>query len=292
VPVHIAHVKAIGPAAWGRANWITDLIDRARAQGTDATCDLYGYAAGGGGLVGLFAPQFLLESADSQDVPGSLRAAVADPHMEQMALRAIEGSFRGLGGADKVRILIFAPDPDSEGKTFQDIAEETGKAPSVIALEYLQQGDARLRCEVMLEKDVMHLMQHPTAMICSDATSMSLGGGGEREMVHPRTFGAFPRILRRYVTDFGALSLPEAVRKMTWAPAQRLGFRDRGRLDPGCYADIVVFDPDQITDLATYADPYRMPRGIRRVYVNGTLAVSEGAYQRTLSGKALRKKRN
>jgi N-acyl-D-amino-acid deacylase len=292
VPVHIAHVKAIGPAAWGRAGWITDLIDRARAQGTDATCDLYGYAAGGGALVGLFAPQFLLEAADSQDVPASIRVAVADPATKRRALGAIEGSFRGLGGADKVRILTFPPDPGVEGKTFQDIAEATGEAPAVVALEYLQQGDARLRCEVMLEKDVMHLMQHPASMICSDATSMSLAGWGEKEMVHPRTFGAFPRILRRYVTEFGALSLPEAVRKMAWAPAQRLGLRDRGRLAAGCYADVVVFDPEQIADLATYADPYRLPRGIRRVYVNGTLAVSEGEFQRTLVGKVLRKKEN
>ncbi len=290
VPVHIAHVKAIGPAAWGRANWITDLIDRARDQGIDATCDLYGYTAGGGGLVGLFAPQSLLEAADSQNLPASIRAAVADPGKMQAALRAIGQSFRGLGGADKVRIVSFPPDPGVEGKTFQDIAEAMGKAPAVVALEYLQQGDARLRCEVMLEKDVIHLMQHRTAMICSDATSMSLEGGRVKEMVHPRTFGAFPRILRRYVTEFGTLSLPEAIRKMTAAPAQRLGLRDRGRLTEGAYADVVVFDPKQIADLATYSDPYRLPRGIRYVYVNGTLAVSEGEFQRTLTGQVLRKK--
>ncbi len=291
-PVHIAHVKAIGPAAWGRAGWITDLIDRARDQGVDATCDLYGYTAGGGGLVGLFAPQSLLEAADSQDVPASIRAAVAAPVMMQAALRSIEQSFRGLGGADKVRIVSFPPDPGMEGKTFQDIAEAMGKAPATVALEYLQRGDARLRCEVMLEKDVIHLMQHPTAMICSDATSMSLESGREKEMVHPRTFGAFPRILRRYVTEFGALSLPEAIRKMTAAPAQRLGLTDRGRLAEGAYADVVVFDPEQIADLATYSDPYRLPRGIRYVYVNGTLAVSEGEFHKTLAGKVLRKKGN
>jgi len=289
VPVHIAHVKAIGPAAWGRASWITDLIDRARAQGIDATCDLYGYTAGGGGLVGLFAPQSLLEAADSQDVPASIQAAMADPGRVQTALCSIEQSFRGLGGADKVRIVSFPPDPGVEGRTFRDVADATRTTPATVALEYLQRGDARLRCEVMLEKDVIHLMQHPTAMICSDATSMSLDGGESKEMVHPRTFGAFPRILRHYVTELGALSLPEAIRKMTVAPAQRMGLRYRGRLATGYYADIVVFDPDRVSDRATYEDPYRLPQGIKYVFVNGTLAVREGKFQRVLPGQVLRK---
>lgn len=294
VPVHISHVKAIGPAAWGRAGWITDLIDRARAGGVDTTCDLYGYTAGGGGLVGLFAPQSLLEAADARDTAVAITEAVLDPGRRQRTLESIEQSFLGLGGANLVRIVSFPPDRGVEGKTFQDIAEAMGQSPADVALAFLQLGDARLRCEVMTEKDVIHLMQHPTAMISSDATSMSLEGParlgqGEKEMVHPRTFGAFPRILRRYVLEFGALSLPEAIRKMTGAPAQRLGLKDRGRLQVGAYADIVVFDPEEVTDLATYEDPYRLPRGIRHVFVNGILAVKEGAYQQVLAGNVLRK---
>jgi N-acyl-D-amino-acid deacylase len=289
VPVHISHVKAIGPVVWVRAHWITDLIDRARARGVDATCDLYGYTVGGGGLRGLFAPQFLLEGASSQDVPAAIRAAIQDENVRHRALKSIELSFRSLGGADKVRIVSFTPDESVNGKTFQDVAQEMGQTPAEVALAFLQQGDARLQCEVMVERDVMTLMQHPTAMICSDAVSMSVDGPGAKEMTHPRTFGAFPRILRRYVLEFGTLSLPEAIKKMTTLPAQRLGLQDRGRLQEGCYADLVVFDPQAVTDRATFSDPFRSPIGIDYVFVNGALAARDGRYNQALAGKVLRK---
>lgn len=240
--------------------------------------------------MGLFAPQFLLEAARSRGLTAAAQDAVRDEETRRRALQEIELSFRGLGGADKVRIVAFSPDPRVNGKTFWDVSQEMDKTPAQVALEFMREGDARLQCEVMLEKDVMALMSHPTAMICSDAVSMSIDGlAGVKEMVHPRTFGAFPRILRRYVLEFGTLCLPEAIKKMTSLPAQRMGLGDRGRLQEGCYADIVVFDPQKIADRATFAAPYQFSRGIDYVFVNGVLSVKDGKYNRALAGKALRK---
>lgn len=289
VPVQISHAKAISPELWGRACWVTSLIDGARSRGVDAACDLYGYVVSGGSLVGLFAPQFLLEKADAEDIPGSIKEAVGDRRMRERVLQFIRFLFDTLGGPGRVRIAAFPAEPEVEGTTFGDVSQAKDQPADEVALDFLQRGDARLRCEILVEKDVIHLMQHPTAMICSDARGMAIDGPEDREMVHPRTLGAFPRILRRYVIELGAMGFPEAVRKMTSAPAQRIGLTKRGRIAEGYYADVVVFDPHEVADLATHEDPYRPPRGIRYVFVNGSLAMREGEFQRRLAGHALRK---
>lgn len=300
VPVQISHAKAIGPAAWGRAQWLLDLIDHARAQGIDVTCDLYGYTTGGGGLWGLFAPEFVLESAESNDLQKELSLVVREGKIRKQALSYIQETFRHLGGAHLVRIGSFIsgdneatpPRRNVNGKTFADLATEMGKNPAEIVLQFLQEGDMRLQCTVMTEQDVIAIMRHETAMICSDGVSLSVPKAtGAREVVHPRNFGAYPRILKRYVREFGALSLTSAIHKMTGLPAARLGLRDRGRIEEGCNADLVVFDPQTVADRATFADPYQGPAGISYVFLNGELVVEDGKYNGLLAGKVLRKGR-
>ncbi|KYH39646.1 MAG: N-acyl-D-aspartate/D-glutamate deacylase [Candidatus Bathyarchaeota archaeon B26-1] len=136
----------------------------------------------------------------------------------------------------------------------------------------------------MNEEDVHYVIKHPLSMIGSDAVPQRKSG-----LVHPRCYGTFPRVIRRYVNETRTLTLEEAIRKMTSAPAQRLGLRDRGQIREGFWADITVFNPRTIRDEATYEDPYRYPVGIEYVLVNGTVAVEEGRYNGSLAGKVLRK---
>jgi N-acyl-D-aspartate/D-glutamate deacylase len=171
-----------------------------------------------------------------------------------------------------------------------DVAEELNQKPEEVILDFLYSGnELNGQWEVMVEKDVIKLMKHPTAMICSDARAMSIPLEPKQETVHPRTFGAFPRIFKWYVSELGALDLSEAVRKMTSSPAQQIGLQNRGLIKEGYNADITVFNPIEIRDRATFTEPYQLPKGIRYVFVNGVLSVAEGKYNKSLAGKVLRK---
>jgi N-acyl-D-amino-acid deacylase len=134
---------------------------------------------------------------------------------------------------------------------------------------------------MMSEEDVTAILQHPAGMVGSDG----LYSSGKP---HPRYYGTFPRVLSKYVRQDKALSLEEAVRKMTSFPAQRLNIQDRGLLKAGMWADIVVFDPDKVEDKATFAEPQLAPSGIAYVLVNGQVAVRQGQYTGVLAGKVLR----
>jgi len=136
----------------------------------------------------------------------------------------------------------------------------------------------------MDEGDVIKIMKHPLAMIETDGDPVSYGVG----YPHPRSYGAFPRVLARYVRELGVLSLEEAVKKMTSMTADRIGHMNRGRIEKGAYADLVVFDPETIQDQATYADPHRYPTGIDHVIVNGKIVMRAGALTGERSGMWLR----
>jgi N-acyl-D-amino-acid deacylase len=138
---------------------------------------------------------------------------------------------------------------------------------------------------VMDERDVERIMRHPHTMIASDGRLSRPGDGHP----HPRAYGTFPRVLGHYVRERRVIPLEEAVRKMTSLPADRLGLRDRGRIAEGMAADLVVFDPGRVRDLATFTDPHRYPEGIDYVVVNGRVAVAEGRYSGTRAGRVLRR---
>ena len=141
----------------------------------------------------------------------------------------------------------------------------------------------------MNEDDVRRIMRHPLHMVCTDASNIASKGPFAKGKPHPRHFGAYPRILGRYIREYGLLSLEEAIRKMTSFPAQRFGIPDRGLLRPGKWADITVFDPSSVIDKATFRNPHQIPEGIKIVLVNGSIAAKAGKCTGTLSGKALRK---
>jgi N-acyl-D-aspartate/D-glutamate deacylase len=279
----------VGPDVRGRAGWIVDLIDKAREKGVDVRCDLYGYTAGGAGLVHL-TPDFLMEEARKGSLQAATEKAVEDEDTNVRVLKEIKEKFKYFGGPHLFRIRICPSNTNYIGKTLSDVAEEMNQQPEDVILDFLCSGNELSgQWEVMVEKDVIKLMKHPTAMICSDARAMSIPSDTKQETVHPRTFGAFPRVLKWYVSELGVLDLSEAIRKMTSSPAQQIGLINRGLIKEGYHADITVFNPKEVGDRATYTEPYQLPKGIRYVFVNGVLSVKRGKYNKSLAGKVLRK---
>ena len=259
VPVQISHHKASGRRNWGRVRDSLALIEEARARGLDVTADQYPYVAGS---TSLFA--VIQNGAFRSDSPG------------------------GLGQLDGADVLIsFAPKhPEWEGRTVDALAREWGTDGEAAAQRVVEgEGEA---CFVVVftmdEADVKTVMAHPSTMIGSDGVP----SGGKP---HPRLYGCFARVLGHYVRDERVLDLPTAIHRMTGMPAAKFQMLDRGTIRPGAFADLVVFDPARIADVATYAEPRQAPAGIRAVYVNGTAVARDGRHTGARPGRGLRRGR-
>lgn len=260
VPVQISHHKAGGRRNWGRVRDSLRLIEEARARGIDVTADQYPYVAGS---TSLFA--VVQNGAFRADSPGGLGQ---------------------LSGAD-VLIASAPKHPEWEGQTLDALAKDWGVAVDAAADRVVvAEGEA---CFVvtftMDEADVRTVMAHPTTMIGSDGVP----SGGKP---HPRLYGCFARVLGTYVREQGVLDLATAIHRMTGMPAAKFQLVDRGVLRPGAFADLVVFDPGRIADVATYAEPRRFPDGIRAVYVNGVAVRLDDTHTGARPGRALRRGRD
>ncbi|HWC38554.1 MAG TPA: D-aminoacylase [Acidimicrobiales bacterium] len=257
VPVQISHHKASGRAAWGLVRESLALIDEARARGADVTADQYPYTASSTSL-----------------------AAVLQNHEDANA---------GLGTTDWSAVVVAsAPDHRHwEGASVAQLAqamevEAEEAARTVVEAEGYA---AAVVIHSMSEDDVRTVMAHPTTMIGSDG--LPTPGGRP----HPRLYGTFARVLGRYVRDERVLSLEEAVHRMTGMPAAKFGLPGRGRIEAGAWADLVLFDPATIDDVATYESPRQHPIGIRGVWVNGTRVVRDGVHTGERPGRAVRRGR-
>jgi N-acyl-D-amino-acid deacylase len=280
----IAHHKANGRKNWGKSHQTLQLIDEARERGLDITCDVYPYIASSTFLWALLPPWVqeggigkLLERLHSKEY----RQRIKEDFIQGIPgwANLVEGS-----GWDGILISSCKKNRNLEGKTLQQIADAQKGEPAEALFDILLEVNAEALMVLfgMAEEDVTNILKHPAVMVGSDAIP-STG------KPHPRYFGAFPRILGKYVREDKALSLQEAVRKMSSMPAQKLGLRERGMIREGMWADVVIFDPKTIEDKATFANPRQYPLGIPYVLVNGQIAVREGKITGGLAGKVLRK---
>ena len=275
IPAHINHHKANGVGQWGRSVDTLALIDEARANGIDIVHDLYPYAASSTRSAVLF-PQWTLAGG-----PEEFAKRVADP--EQLSLikeevRRIILQERTGNDLSRLQIRVLPSDESYNGKTLADMAADRGLPNNVdtgveLVIELQLKGGFSAIYHAMNEEDIIRIMQHPLSMIETDGDPVSYGQG----YPHPRSYGAFPRVLAKYVRELGVLTLEEAIRKMTSMPADQYNQKERGRVIEGAYADLVVFDPDTIQDEATYIDPHRYPSGIEHVIVNGDFVLRSGA---------------
>jgi N-acyl-D-amino-acid deacylase len=253
VPVQISHHKASGRAHWGKVNDSLRLIEEARARGADVTADQYPYTASSTRLYAIWQ----------------------------------NGAFEGPAAQTGENVLIASAQkhPEWEGKRLSDLEGEWDLPLDQVVRRILdsEEGHGVLIVQfAMSEDDVRTVLRHATTMVGTDG----LGWGSKP---HPRHYGTYPRILGRYVREEGLLSLEEAVHKMSGMPAQKFRLAGRGVLREGAIADLVLFDPDIVAELATYEDPRRPPAGIPWVLVNGEPVVREGRHTHARPGRPVRR---
>jgi N-acyl-D-aspartate/D-glutamate deacylase len=288
LPAQVSHHKLMGQPQWGGSVRTLAIVDSARAAGLDVTIDQYAYEATSTGTAVLFPAWALAGGRDS------LRARLADPATRariEQGMRETIMEERGGGDLARIRIAAYGPHPAWNGKTFADIAAERGAAPTLdfavaLGIEIQQNGGASGVWHVADEADVRRILQYPWTMVSSDGAIGVLGEGHP----HPRNYGAFARVLGRYVREEEVLPLAEAIRKMTALPAWRIGQPERGRIEAGRYADITVFDAERIADRATYRDPHQFAVGVVHVFVNGEPVVSDRSLTGAKPGRVLTRK--
>ena len=275
IPAHINHHKAAGVAQWGWSEQSLALIDEARARGVDIVHDLYPYTASSTTSAILF-PQWVLAGG-----PQEFAKHVTDPELLPQIKEEMRDIFmndRTGGDLSRLQIRVLRSNESYNGKTLADMAADRGLPNDVetgidLVIELQLQGGFSAIFHAMDEQDVIRIMQHPRAMIETDGDPVSYGDG----YPHPRSYGAFPRVLARYVRELGVLTLEEAIRKMTSMPADQYNQKERGRIVEGAFADIVIFNADTVQDQATYTDPHRYPVGIEHVLINGKFVIRSGA---------------
>ncbi|MCH8025646.1 MAG: D-aminoacylase [Chloroflexi bacterium] len=249
VPVQISHHKASGRPNWGLTKESLPVIEEARGRGVDVTIDAYPYTAGSTALAAI--------------APRGRPAAGMDPHDVLIASVKHQHQYEGKR-LDEIAAMMDLPVEDAVSR----LLREEENTPVAIMF-------------IMEEGDVRRVLQHPTCMIGSDGIPSPTG------KPHPRLYGTFPRVLGHYVREEGLLSLEEAVRRMTSLPAATFRLADRGEIKPNNWADLVIFDPEQIADTATYDDPRRYPAGIGYVLVNGEVVVENGEPSGAAGGQVL-----
>lgn len=280
--LHVSHHKTAGKFAWGGTERTLPLLESLRRKGMDVTCDVYPYTAGSTALAAMLPPWA------HDGGTGRLLGRLADPRQRESMREAIEQGVPGWentvgnGGWDRISVAGADRAPEIQGLTIADAAIERGQDPMDFVADLLlaHGGDVTIISHSMREDDVRRVLASPFAMIGSD-------GVPKPGLPHPRWAGTFARVLGTYTRDLGLLSIPEAVRKMTGATAERFGLTGRGVIADGAHADIVVFDPRLIADRATFAEPLSPPDGIRLVIVDGRPAVRDTTVI-SHPGKALR----
>lgn len=272
IPVHISHIKALGPDSWSQSKKAIDLIKQARAQGIAASACQYPYTASGTSLQASLIPRW----AEVGGRPELLKR-IDDPQVRPRLITEMQENLRGRGGAESL-LVVDARDRQLVGKRLNQIAQEMKTTPVEAALEIIKTGATGVASFNMNEADIRRFMKEKFVMTCSD------GSTG-----HPRKYGTFPRKLREYVYNEKLINLQFAVHNSTALTAETFRIPERGLIREGYFADVIVFDPNAVADHATYEQPERLAEGMKYVIVNGKMAIENGTYTGVLAGRALRK---
>jgi len=280
-PAEIYHLKQAGRSNWGKLDQAIAKIEAARASGLRITADMYTYTAGGTGLAASLPPW--VQDGGNEAMLERLRdpATVARVKREMVMPSKTWENLYLHAGPEGVLLASLA-DPSLKpliGKTVAEVAKIRGVTPEqlVVDLVIADQGRTGAIYFLMSEDNVRRQTSIPWMSFGSDAEAAAPEGIFLKSSTHPRAYGNFARFLGKYVRDEKTVTLPEAIRRMTALPAQNLGFRDRGRLQTGLAADVVVFDPATIADHATFEKPMQYATGVRDVFVNGTQVLKGGA---------------
>jgi N-acyl-D-amino-acid deacylase len=194
-------------------------------------------------------------------------------------------NLRRRGGAKAIQVAFYRPDRSLEGRTLEAIAADRGGDAVSVALDLVQKGSVSIVSFNMAENDIEHICRQRWTMTSSDGGLVPMNEG----VPHPRNYGAFTRKLTRYVAERRTVSLEQAVHSMTGLPAQVFGMTDRGRIEAGAAADVVVFDPAALRETATYTQPHQLAQGMAFVVINGAVVIDNGAFTEARPGRVLRK---
>ena len=292
IPVEIWHLKAAGKSNWGRMPEIVGRIAQARREGIDVAADTYAYTAAFN-TFSAFIPPWAHDGGDKKMIERLKDPAVRERIRKELLTPASDWNNEWQQVTGPEGFMISAVQNPKllplQGKTIAEIAKLWNKDPIDTAMDIVIQdeGFTMVGLSIMDEPDVALALQQPWVGVCNDSQGTAPDGVLGREHPHPRAYGTFPRILRKYVREEHKLTLEDAIRKFTSLPAQRMRFADRGVLKTGLWADVVVFDPETIRDLATFDKPNQLSEGMRFVLVNGIPVIEEGKPTNALPGKVI-----
>lgn len=287
LPGEIFHLKASGRPNWHLMAPAIERVEQARAAGQPVTADVYPYTASSTGLTTIIPARFHEGGRDR------LYERLGDPTTRGEIRRDLEGRGRWADTTSAEDVLVLGVRQEAnlpyQGLTLAEIARRRGVDPIEAALDLIASDRSRVSVAFfsMSEDNLRLALRRPWVAISSDGSSMAPEGIFLRSPTHPRAYGSFARVLGHYARDEGVLGLSEAVRRMSALPAATLGLVDRGRLEEGRLADVVVLDPTTVADQATFADPHRLSVGVSEVFVNGKLTLAGGKWTGTLAGRAL-----
>jgi N-acyl-D-amino-acid deacylase len=293
VAAEIYHLKAAGKGNWGKLDAAIAKVEAARASGLHVTADMYAYTAAATGLDAAMPP-WVQEGGYDAWV-----ARLKDPKTRARVLqemRTPSGDWENIlsqaGSPDNVLLTAFKSDAlkPLTGKTLADVARMRGKSPEETAIDLVIEDGSRIETVyfLMSEDNVKREVALPWVSFCSDERALAPEGVFLKSSAHPRAYGSFARLLGKYVRDEHVVPLEEAIRRLSYLPAQNLGLARRGALDVGDYADVVVFDPARIQDHATFERPHQYATGVVHVFVNGTQVIARGEHTGARPGRVVR----
>src|SRR5271170_7309409 len=293
VPVEIWHLKAAGRQNWGRMPEIVAHIDWARRSGIEIGADTYAYPAWFNSF-SAFIPPWAHDGGNAKLIERLKDPAARARIRKDMLTPSTtwDNEWNEIPGAEAI-LLSVVKNPkllSLQGKTIAEIAKLWNKDAFDTIFDILIEDNAATEVAVfgMWEPDVRLALQQPWVSVCNDSQGTAPDGLLGQEHPHPRAYGTFPRILRKYVREENSLTLEDAIRKFSALPAQQMRLSDRGVLKQGMWADVVIFDPATIRDLATFEQPNQLSQGIEYVLVNGVPVIAEGRMTGALPGKVLR----
>jgi len=290
ISVEISHLKAIGENNWGKVKQSLRMLENARNRGVNINCDVYPYTSAMSTAISLLPP-WTLEGGVNK-----MLERLTNPEERIKIKKDITtGKITGENWIKEIgwKSIIVAECPldrNAEGKSLEAILKIKGHScqPFEAFFDWLLniKAEATMIFVCMCEEDVKQVISYPNSIIVSDSWVIAPNGGGKP---HPRGYGTFPRVIRKYVLEEKILTLEEAVKKMTSLPAKKIGLKNRGILKEGYWADITIFDKNKIKDEATYNNPHQYPKGIHYVIVNGKLVVNNGKITKIKPGKILKR---
>ena len=290
IRAEIYHLKQSGKKNWYKLDQVIQKIDSARAKGLEITTDMYTYIAGATGLDASMPP-WVQEGGLDQWI-----ARLKDPAIRKKVIKEMkadtdqwENLMRAAESSDKLILVGFKNDSLKylTGKTLTEVAKMRGKSPEETAIDLVIQDGSRVGTVyfLMTEENIKKQIKLPYMSFGSDAGTMSPEGVFSKSSTHPRAFGNFARLLGKYVREENVISLEEAIYKLTGLPASNLKIQKRGQLKNGYFADVVVFDPKEISDHATFENPMQYATGVEHVWVNGTHVLENGNHTGAYGGR-------